>query len=269
MSIITISRGSYSRGKEVAEKAARKLGYECIARDVLIEASEEFHVPEIKLVRAIHDAPSILDRFTYGKEKYVAFIQSALLQRLQKDDVVYHGLAGHFFLTGVSHVLKVRIIADMEDRVRLEMEREGISRKEALRILRQDDEERRKWSQHLYGIDTWDPSLYDLVIHLRKITADDAVDIICHTVGLEHFKTTPESQKKMDDLVLAAEVKAALIDLKPDIEVSAKNGVVTVKTKAAESMEKNLSLEMEKIAKRIPGVKEIKVHTLPITPYGD
>jgi cytidylate kinase len=269
MSIITISRGSYSRGKEVAEKVAQRLGYECIARDVILEASEEFRVPEIKLVRAIHDAPSILDRFTYGKEKYIAYFQSALLKHLQRDNVVYHGLAGHFFLKGVSHVLKVRIIADMGDRVKLEMEREGISGEEALRILKNDDEQRRKWSQHLYGIDTWDPSLYDLVIHIRKITAEDAVDIICHTVGLEHFRTVPESQEKMKDLVLAAEVKAALIDLKPDIEVSAKNGVVTVKTKAAESMERDLALKMEKIAKGIPGVQEMKVHALPIVPYGD
>lgn len=72
MSIITISRGSYSRGKEVAEKVAAALGYECISREVLLEASEQFNIPEIKLVRAIHDAPSILERFTYGKERYVA-----------------------------------------------------------------------------------------------------------------------------------------------------------------------------------------------------
>ncbi|MBW1912541.1 MAG: cytidylate kinase family protein, partial [Deltaproteobacteria bacterium] len=45
MPIITISRGSYSKGKEVAEKVSQKLGYECISRDVLLEASEEFNVP--------------------------------------------------------------------------------------------------------------------------------------------------------------------------------------------------------------------------------
>jgi len=48
MSIITISRGSYSRGKEVAEKLAETLRYECISRDILLEASEEFNIPEIK-----------------------------------------------------------------------------------------------------------------------------------------------------------------------------------------------------------------------------
>ncbi len=69
MSIVTISRGSYSRGREVAEKVAKELNnYECISRDILIETSKQFNIPEIKLIRAIHDAPSILERFTYGKE---------------------------------------------------------------------------------------------------------------------------------------------------------------------------------------------------------
>ena len=75
--------------------------------------------------------------------------------------VVYHGRAGHFFLRGVSHVLKVWIIADVEDRVRREMKREDISEKEARRILKKDDDERRNWALALYGVDTDDASLYE------------------------------------------------------------------------------------------------------------
>ncbi|MGO8880778.1 MAG: cytidylate kinase family protein [Desulfomonilaceae bacterium] len=52
MAIITISRGSYYRGREVAEKLAAQLGYECISREIILEASKEFNIPEIKLVRA-------------------------------------------------------------------------------------------------------------------------------------------------------------------------------------------------------------------------
>ena len=151
MSIITISRGSYNRGKEVAEKVAKELGYECVAREAIVEASREFNIPEVKLVRALHDAPSVLDRVSYGKEKFVAYYQLCFLEHLQRDNVVYHGLAGHFLLKGISHVLKIRILSDMADRVKLEMEREKIQEKEAFRILQNDDEERRKWSKHLYG----------------------------------------------------------------------------------------------------------------------
>ncbi|MBW2062600.1 MAG: cytidylate kinase family protein [Deltaproteobacteria bacterium] len=263
MAVITISRGSYSRGKEVAEKAAQKLGYECIVREILLEASEEFHIPEIKLLHAIEDAPSIFNRFTYGKEKYIAYIQAALLKHLQKDNVVYHGFAGHFFVKDIPHVLKVRIIADIEDRVEIVMERDEVSRKEALHFLKKIDAQRRKWSRDLYGIDTWDPILYDLVLHIHNIRVDEAVDIICHTIGLKHFQTTAESQKAMDDLTLSAEVKAALIDTKPDIEVTANNGLVYIKTEAPLEQEPRLVQKIEKITKTIPGVKEINIQVLP------
>jgi len=259
MAIITISRGSYSRGKEIAEKLSQKLGYDCIDRETLLEASEQFNIPEIKLVRAIHDAPSLLDRYTYGKEKYIAYIQAALLRYVRRDGIVYHGLAGQFLLTGISHVLKVRIISDWDDRVVLEMERQNISRKEAERILKSDDKQRRRWSKHLYGIDTVDSSLYDLVLHIKNVTADDAVDIICHTVGLPHFQTTTESQKTLEDLLLAREVKVALLDIKPDSDVSASDGIVLVKTRAHISQEAYLVHMIREAGRRVPGVKEISV----------
>jgi len=62
MGVITISRGSYSKGKEIAEKLAIKLGYDCISREILLKASDDFNVPEAKLIRALHDAPSFFIR---------------------------------------------------------------------------------------------------------------------------------------------------------------------------------------------------------------
>ena len=263
MPIITISRGSYSKGKEIAERVAERLGYECIARRILLEASEEYNIPEVKLRRAIHDAPSFFNNISRKKEKFVSFIAAEILEHFRKDNVVYHGLAGHFFVKGISHVLKVRIIADLDDRAKLEMEREGISKKEALRILLKDDEERAKWSKDLYGIDTRKASLYDLVIHIHKLTVEDAVDIICHTAGLKQFQTTPESQRAIEDLAIAARVKAALINVRPDLQVSAKDGVVFVKTEAPIIHERSLVEEIREISKGIAGVREMKINIIP------
>ncbi|RZB33320.1 MAG: hypothetical protein SRB2_04088 [Desulfobacteraceae bacterium Eth-SRB2] len=95
MGVITISRGSYSMGKEIAEKLAKKLDYNCISREILLKASEQFNVKEAKLIRALHDAPSFFDRFKYGKEKFSAFIHEVFLGHIRKDNVIYHGLAGH------------------------------------------------------------------------------------------------------------------------------------------------------------------------------
>jgi cytidylate kinase len=258
MAIVTISRGSYSRGKEVAEKLAVALGYECISRDILLEASEQFNIPEIKLVRAIHDAPSILERFTYGKERYVAYIKASLLKHVQKDNVVYHGLAGHFFLQDVPHVLKVRIIADLEDRVKEEMKRENISEADARYIIKKDDDERRRWSIQIFGMDTWDPKLYDMVLHIKSIRVNDAVNLIQCAVNLPCFKTTPESQKILDDLALAARVQAALVEEFPSAKVSAQEGELFVDIKGPISEEQDIIARARRIASNVAGI-EVKV----------
>jgi cytidylate kinase len=264
MAVVTISRGSYSRGKEIAEKVAERLGYECISRDLLLEVSKDHNIPEIKLVHAIHDAPGILDRLGRKKEKYIAFIKKALLDHLKNDNVVYHGLAGHFFVKDVPHALKIRVVADMDDRVKLEMERKGIDEEKARRTLKADDAERRNWSQELYGIDTADPSLYDLVVHIKLLTVEDAVDLICDLVAKPHFKTTPESQRMIEDLALSAAISKALVDLDPDIQVCVDNNVAHVETEAAIGDEERLINEIRAIIDTFDNVSDVKITCHPI-----
>lgn len=258
MSIITISRGSYSRGKEVAEKLAESLGYDCISRDILLEASKEFNIPEIKLIRALHDAPTVLERFTHGKVRYLSYLSSSLLNYVLKDNVVYHGLAGHYFLKDVPHVLKVRIIADIEDRVREEMKRENISEEEARYTLKKDDEERRKWGIQIYGTDTWDSNLYDIVLHIGRITVDDAVDFLHNTVQKPAFQRSPSSQKLLNDMALSAKVLSNLIKITPDVNVKSNDGVVVILNSAA--LTENIMSEIKKIAETVEGVKEVVLH---------
>ena len=264
MAVITISRGSYSRGKEIAEEVAARLDYECISRDLLLEVSKEHNIPELKLVHAIHDAPGMLERLNRKEEKYIAFIKSALLNHLKADNVVYHGLAGHFFVKDVPHALKVRVLSDMEDRIRLEMERKNIDAEKARSLLEKDDEERRKWSQRLYGIDTADPSLYDLVVHIKQLTVKDAVDMICDVVSKEHFKTTPESQRQIEDLALSAEIHKALIDVGPDISVCVDNRTAFVETEAAISDEESFVKEIREVIETFEGISDIKIDCHPI-----
>jgi cytidylate kinase len=261
MAIITISRGSYSRGKEVAEKVSAQLGYACISREVLLDASDRFHIPEVKLIRAIHDAPSILDRFTHGKQVFIAYLRSALADRAKEDNLVYHGLAGHLLLKGVPHVLKVRIIADLEDRIKAEIEREKISGEEARLILLKDDEERRKWTKSLQGLDPWDSSLYDLVVRIHKLRVSDAVDFICQAATREPFKTTAESQQKTDDLALACKVKATLVDQYFDVAVTSKYGNVVIYTKTGDRMTQKLLKRVESLAQEIEGINNLEVHS--------
>ncbi len=264
MSIITISRGSYSKGKEVAEKVAKRLDYECIGKRILLEASEKFNIPEIKLSRALHDSPSVLNRFTHGKQKYIAYIRYALLKHLQQDNIVYHGLAGHFFLKNVPHVFKVRIIADMEKRIDEEMKRENISRKEASQLLQKDDAERRKWSLHLYKIDTWDASLYDIVVYSGKMTVEEAAAVIVEACKNPSFKTTTKSKAVFDSLLLSAQIQSKLIDRFPTVEVTCENSTVNISSLGAIGQDDWISEQIKEMLYDIPHLNKLNVRITPI-----
>jgi len=214
MPIITISRCSYTHGKKVAEAIAKTLGYTCISREEILNASKEFNMPGLKLVREL---PIILDQTVFNKHRYISYIRSALLKHLVKGKVVYHGFCGHILLKDIDHVLKVQITADLEDRMKIVMDRNGFSRNEALLFIKAMDDARKKWCQKLYKIDLSKICQYDISLNISKFSLDQAVDAICKTAMLDRFKTTAESRKAMDELLIAADGKSkTLTDFETD-----------------------------------------------------
>jgi cytidylate kinase len=264
MGVITISRGSYSKGKEIAEKLAQKLKYDCISREILLEASEQFNVKEAKLIRALHDAPSFFDRFKHGKEKFTAFIHEVFLGHIQKDNVVYHGLAGHYFTRGIPNVLKVRINSTIEDRIKEEMKRENISEQEARYLLIKDDEERRKWGISLYGIDTKNCELYDVVLQIDNLKVNDAVEILFNIASRPCFQTTPESRMISKDRFLAAKAYSAIVHKFPEAIVKCKDAVIYVSVESDLSQEKKISNQIKVLLENIAEIKEVMVGVIPL-----
>jgi cytidylate kinase len=209
----------------------------------------------------MEDAPSFLSRFSSQQKRYIAYIQAGLFNQLKRGNVVYHGFSCHFFVKEISQVLEVLIIAGMEERIKILRDREKISTAESLSRIKKIDEQRKKWSRKLYGMDPWDPNLYDLVIRIDKVTMDDAVDAICRFAALEQFQTTPQSLRTMDDMALAAQVNIFLLDLKADIEVCINQGFVTLVTKSPVGEDSELLKKMRPMLKKIPEIKGIKVTT--------
>lgn len=263
MAIITISRGSFSMGKEVAEKVARKLEYRTTSREVILQASNDFHIPQVKLDRAIHDAPSFFERFTYDKQKYISYVASEILTDFEKDNIVYHGLAGHFFAPNISHLLKVRIIANMEDRIKALMARNNLRRTQAIKFLQNDDEDRKAWSFQLYGLDTTDIGLYDMVIHIDKLTIDNAVDLICTAARQPQFKATPESEQAIKNLALAARTRSALIEDYPSCEVLAEGSAVEISIRTSLHSDSKAAEKVKEKAMSLPGVDSAVVRPVP------
>ena len=183
-----------------------------------------------------------------------------------RDNVVYHGLAGHFFLRGVAHGFKVRVIADLEERVRLEMEREHCDERTARETLKKDDFERRRWALALYGVDTVDPILYDMVLNVGNLTLDCAVEMISGAARSPCFATTAESQCKLDNLVLASRVRVAVVECAPDARVSADDGTAFIDVEAGPGDEVAVRRKVQALAAAVEGVTKVRVNVRPQGP---
>ena len=100
-------------------------------------------------------------------------------------------------------------------------------------MLVNDDKERRKWGMHLFGQDTWNPLLYDMVLHLQTMKVDDAVAIIQNALNQSCFKSTAESRRRLDNAALAARVEAALIKDFQRVAAHADHGAVFVSVRGS------------------------------------
>jgi hypothetical protein len=153
--------------------------------------------------------------------------------------VVYYGDAGHMFVSEVSHVLTVRLMADLEERTASKAKKEGLSEKKAQEFLIKESEQRQKWFLSVFGLDGMEPGRFDLVINVAQISPERAASIIVETARDVKFQPITYSVKAMQDQELASRVRAALIDTYPDVTVSAKNGDISIKTKALKKKEKS------------------------------
>ena len=233
MPIITISRGSFSGGKMVAEGVAQMLGYRCIDREQIIQKAELWGVSPEDLRTAMEKPPSFLGQSPQTRYRYLAFIQAALTEEARTGNAIYHGLAAHLLLGKGPHVLRIRIIAPMEFRIDQVQNRLKCDRKEAIASIKKVDEDRSRWTKFLYGLDWTDASLYDMVLNLEQMTVQEACAAICFVSQANGFEFTADSQRALDDLALAAHVKASLAinpttaDLQ--FEVVADRGCVSIK----------------------------------------
>ncbi len=258
MPVITISRGSFSGGKLLAVCVAKRLGYRCIDRDLIVERAAGFGVSQDDIRTALEKPPKFLGQSKHTRYVYLALIQAALTQEVWNGQAVYHGLAGHLLLSGIPHVLRTRIIAPMDYRIRMVEERLKLPRTEAIAHIEKIDHQRRRWTHFLYGVDWIDPSLYDIVFNLQHMTIEDACDVVCSMARLKSFEVTPECQQAMDDVALASRIRANLAidpgtsDL--EVEVAAHSGSVSI---SGELVSANQANEIRRIAKAVPGVHAV------------
>jgi len=258
MAIITISRGSYSGGKKLAESVGKELNYKVVSREVLLKGAKKYSVSEDNLLEALKTPPKFWDRFKHERRLYLVLIKAALYDEIDDNNIVYHGNAGQFLLTGLFQVIKVRVIAPFDYRIKMLMESKKMNENKALRYIQKMDEERIRWTKFLYGVDWKDATLYDLVINLENIEIDCAGNIIQNLAVSKNNKLTENHRKAFINQRLVSHIQAALAlnvaTAAAEIEVIADEGNIHLfGTVQNELMVEKVLREI----KEVPGVKNI------------
>lgn len=199
MAIITISRGTMSGGRAVAECLAERLDYPCVAREVLQDAALRLELPEEVVREKFETPPDLWARLSRDREIYLLAVKTVLADRCRSGKLVYHGLAGQFMLAELPSVLRIRLIAPMEKRVRyLTGRHHRLTPSSAREFIENVDRERERWVKGLFDADVHDPFLYDVTINQRWLNVDTACVGITRLVDHPSYAVTPEVEEGLN-----------------------------------------------------------------------
>jgi cytidylate kinase len=272
MAIITIYQGASGSGEELGEAVAKSLGYGCVSREVLVEASLRYGIPEAKLNEIVEKEASWWNRFVENLEPYRIALQAAFCEiavTQGQSGLVYHGHLGHELMPGFRHVLKVLLTAPMDARIEQVKARNNISDTAARRHVEELDKARSRRLMAMFGVDWRDTSRFDLIVNLGRMSVTAAQRLICEAVHLPDYQVTPASKQAFEDFALAARVKAVLAmssDMpRSQLDIHASQGKVSV----TGSIPNWLSEEslLAKI-KQIPGVREVNADIVCVPDMG-
>jgi len=257
--IICISRGTKSGGKELAKTLAEKLGYACLGREELINAATEEGIQVGKLEMAMMKVGVFSGRFALERDHYLAFTTAYLCDKAMEGGLVYHGRTGHLLLPAVSHVLRVRVLADEEYRVEAVMRDLNLDRRKAHRYIEEVDEDRRRWVHSMYGVAWEDAAQYDIVLNLAQMSLENSATVLVNMAQLPDFQMTPASRKLIEDLRLAAKARMTLArderTHKTDVKVRADNGIVSVTYLPQDA---KVAKAIPEVCRDLPGLRDIR-----------
>ena len=269
MAIVTISHEIGAGGPEIGQQLADRLGYRYVDHELISNAATRYGLLEEKLSHLDESKPSLYERFDAETRRYITVIQTALYDFSEQDNVVLMGRGGQWLLRGIPHVLRIRVMAPFDVRVKRLTKKlagpmgEQTNPRTVTELVRRDDAEKAGRMRYLYEVNNTDSSLYDLVINTEKLSMAAAVSLLAGVVGQPELGTTPASSQLVADRSLASRVQVALAThpetRKYRITVEARSGVVTLEGTAAMD-------EAMDVARSVEGVRDVKARQVDIPP---
>jgi len=196
---VTVSREYASGGNVIAAQVASRLGWQLLDHDAMVghvaqslgtsqaeaEAHDERHEGLVaKILRNLQYIdpdfePSTPLGATLSDEVDREAVDSIVQDAAERGQVVIVGRASQVTLAGRRDVLRVRIIAPIEQRITAVMQQEGLNRQEAASRIRGIDREHAKYLEAEYHQELGDSHLFDLVVNMGFFAPEMVVNVIC------------------------------------------------------------------------------------------
>jgi cytidylate kinase len=262
--IVAITREMGSLGKDVARGLGEALGLPVIYHEVIDQLADRMRVRKSHVIRLLDGSAGLIERLTADKTSLSIYTADEIFQlAAQGRGAVIRGWGATHLLREVPHAVCVRVCAPFELRKRRMMERLGSDDAEVVaEEIRNNDEAHAAIMRRHFDLRWTEPEHYDLVLNTKRISADECVEEVLSLVRAPQFAETGATRQKLDDLALAARVRAALRRApetrEAQVKVSAEDGRVALS--GAGSTDEMLAFV--EVASTVPGVRDVAYRTL-------
>lgn len=272
MAIITVSREMGTGAYQIASDVAQRLKYTLIDGPRIKSLAAKYGLTPEMLQMVDEKPPSYVTAEDRKRAAALNVIELIILDLARKGNVVIYGRGGQDLLQDCKNILRLRFIADFEERVERFAEREWIDPDMARSLIRRSDLQRGGFIHFYFDRDWNDPNNYDLVFNTSRLSEATIVECIIATVKEPAIKESEKSAVTViDNVILAKKIETALLnapaleDYRPfTIEVN--KGAVSISGYIVSEAQKNAAIAIVKSVKGVTTVQE-DIHVVDYKAY--
>jgi cytidylate kinase len=182
--VVTISRQMGSGGRSAADFLSDRLGLPVVGKEMVTEAAAKKGIDPGKIERIFEHRITLQDRLTVQQKsaKYLAAIKDTIQEYAEKGDVILLGRGAHIILSDHPNVFRVYLNAELDVRIARIAQKNNLKGKKGLESARQtvveSDYARASYHNYLFGVDSFDPLLYDLGLNTTWMAVKQTGDAI-------------------------------------------------------------------------------------------
>ena len=177
-SVVTISRQIGSGGSRFAQALAARCGYQLVWREVINKAAIQIGSPDVAL--AMIDELGLLGLCPDPEvcQAYINAVSTVMNDYANQGKIIIVGRASQVVLKNNPQVFHIRVIADLETRVKNICKNKKVHSEAARQQINQSDTYRQDYLKKFYQVDWNDAALYDLVLNTAKIPMTQLVNMV-------------------------------------------------------------------------------------------